>query len=285
MSLTTSRNSLPPSRESCSSDTPDCNMRKRILTVLTIIAASVLLLPAQKQPYMPGERVTYQIRYGLVGSGQALLEMKEAYHKGQPVWHAVISGQTTGLADKLYKVRDIYESYIDPATDLPVFSIRNISEGRYRKYNEVGFDQNARTDSTLVFSDLTGNHVGPKGLLDIVSCFYWFRKYFLATADTLVPGETYKMMTWFADELYPIVLRYKGTEVIKTKGGKLTCHRFHPVTEVGRVFESEEDMVMWFTADENFLPVKIRFDIFVGSFHVDMTSYEGLRVPLKYNDQ
>lgn len=260
-------------------------MRKRILTFLTIIAVFAQLLPAQNQPYMPGERVSYQIRYGIVGSGQALLEMKEAYYKGRPVWHAVISGQTTGLADKLYKVRDIYESYIDPETDLPVFSIRNISEGRYRKYNEVGFDQEARNDSTLIFSDLTGNHAGPKGLLDIVSCFYWFRKYHLATAETLVPGETYKMMTWFADELYPIVLRYKGTEVIRTKGGKLKCHRFHPVTEVGRVFESEEDMVMWFTADENFLPVKIRFDIFVGSFHVDMTSYEGLRTPLKYNDQ
>ncbi|MFZ2286250.1 MAG: DUF3108 domain-containing protein [Bacteroidales bacterium] len=259
-------------------------MRKKIVTVVTIIAASVLLLPAQKQPYMPGERVTFQIRYGLVGSGQVLLEMKEALYKGQLVWHAVISGQTTGFADKLYKVRDIYESYIDPATDLPVFSIRNISEGRYHKYNEVGFDQEARPDSTLVFSDLTGKHTGPKGLLDIVSCFYWFRKYYLSTTDTLVAGETYQMMTWFADELYPIVLRYKGTEVIRTREGKLKCHRFHPVTEVGRVFETEEDMVMWFTTDENFLPVKLRFDIFVGSFHVDMTSYEGLKAPLKYID-
>ena len=52
------------------------------------------------------------------------------------------------------------------------------------------------------------------------------------------------------------------------------------MTEVGRVFESEEDMVMWFTADENFLPVKIRFDIFVGAFIVDMVNYEGLVYPL-----
>lgn len=52
------------------------------------------------------------------------------------------------------------------------------------------------------------------------------------------------------------------------------------MTEVGRVFKTEEDMAMWFTADENFLPVKVRFDIFVGSFHVDMTNYEGLRAPL-----
>lgn len=258
-------------------------MRKTIITVLIIITAALQWLPAQRHPpYLPGEKVSYQIRYGPLSGGQATLELKDGYYQGKPVWHAVVTGQTTGLADALYKVRDVYESYIDPETDLPVFSIRNIQEGRYRKYNEVGFDHESRNDSTLVFSDLTGKHTGPKGLLDIVSCFYWFRKYYLAEADTLVPGQTFEMMTWFADELYPIVLRYRGTETIKTRDGKISCYRFHPVTEVGRVFETEEDMVVWFTADENFLPVKIRFDIFVGSFHVDMTSYEGLSTPLKY---
>lgn len=260
-------------------------MRKTIVTVLIFITAGLRLLEAQHQPYQPGEKISYQIRYGIVGSGQATLEIKEAFYKGKPVWHAAVSGQTTGLADALYKVRDVYESYIDPENDLPVFTIRNIQEGRYRKYNEVEFDHVTRKDSTLIFSDLTGNHRGPKGLLDIVSCFYWFRKYYLAAGKEPVPGETYTMMTWFADELYPIILRYKGKEIIRIRGSRIECYRFHPVTEVGRVFKTEEDMAMWFTADENFLPVKVRFDIFVGSFHVDMTNYEGLRAPLKFMDQ
>jgi len=259
-------------------------MRKTVFTVLIIITVALEWLPAQRQPYMPGERVSYQIRYGIVGSGVVTLGIKEAMYEGKPIWHSVLNGKTTGLADALYKVRDTYESYIDPENDLPVFSIRNIQEGRYYKYNEVAFDQRSRSDSTLIFSDLTGKHTGPKGLLDILSCFYWFRKYYLASADTLVPGETYTMMTWFADELYPIILKYSGKETIKIKSGKLECYRFNPVTEVGRVFKTEEDMVMWFTADENFLPVKVRFDIFVGSFHIDMTNYEGLRTPLKFID-
>ncbi len=259
-------------------------MRKTRIIVLIILSGAMQALVAQKQPYLPGEKVSYQIKYGIVGSGQATLEIKEGFYKGKPVWHAVVAGQTTGFADALYKVRDVYESYIDPETDLPVFTIRNISEGRYRKYNEVGFDHSSRSDSTLLFSDLTGQHTGPRGLLDLVSCFYWFRKYYLAAGKELVPGETYKMMTWFADELYPIILRYKGKETIRIKGSRIECYRFHPVTEVGRVFKTEEDMAMWFTADENFLPVKVRFDIFVGSFHVDMTNYEGLIAPLKFID-
>jgi hypothetical protein len=259
-------------------------MKKLLLTTLVSFIVAAEFAGAQKQPYGPGEKISYQVRYGPVTSGQATLEISEAYYRGEPVWHAVVTGRTTGVADALYRVRDTYESYINPENDLPVFSIRNIQEGRYHRYNEVAFDQISRSDSTLVYSDLTGNHTGPKGLLDILSCFYWFRKYFLADADTLVPGETYKMMTWFADELYPIILRYKGLETVKTKSGKIVCYRFNPVTEVGRVFKTEEDMAMWFSADENFLPVKLRFDIFVGSFYVDMTSYEGLKTPLNFSN-
>jgi len=256
---------------------------KKTFIVAVILFIILADLPAQKQPYMPGEKINYLIRYGMVNGGVATLEIKDSVLKGIPVWHASITGHTTGLADAVYKVRDSYESYIDPTTDLPLFSIRNISEGKYRKYNEVSFDNTIRPDSAVLLSDLTGMHIAPKNILDIISCFYWFRKYHLANSDTLVPGDTFTMTTWFTDELYPVTLKYSGKEVVKIKGGKVLCYRFHPVTEVGRVFKSENDMAMWFTADENFLPVKIRFDIFVGSFYVDMISCEGLKVPLKFN--
>ena len=54
--------------------------------------------------------------------------------------HVVGLGKTVGLADAIYKVRDQYESYINPTNGLPVKSVRNIQEGRYRYYNEVLFD-------------------------------------------------------------------------------------------------------------------------------------------------
>jgi hypothetical protein len=53
------------------------------------------------------------------------------------------------------------------------------------------------------------------------------------------------------------------------------------VTEKGRLFKTEEDVSFWFSADKNFLPVKIRFDIFVGGFNVEIVNYEGLLYPLE----
>jgi hypothetical protein len=89
------------------------------------------------------------------------------------------------------------------------------------------------------------------------------------------------IMTWFTDEYYPIRLRYLGIDEIRTRVGKIKCLKFNPVTEKGRLFKTEDDVSFWFSADKNYLPVKVRFDIFVGSFSAEITHYEGLKYPLE----
>lgn len=231
--------------------------------------------------YKPGEKVSYLIHYGLINGGVATLDVVKDTSTGKELWLAKIVARTTGMADALFRVKDVYESYIDPESQLPVKSIRNISEGRYKKYNVVLFDHHSRQDSAILTSDLTGVHVTQPGIHDILSCFFWFRNMILPDISKVKKGETITVMTWFTDELYPIKMKYYGTEEIKLKAGKVLCHKFNPVTETGRIFNSEEDVSFWFSADKNFLPVKIRFDIFVGAFSVEMISAEGLANPFE----
>ena len=248
------------------------------------IFLSLINLSGISQPtvYKPGERVDYVINYGPITAGRVILELKEATYNGKPAWHSKLEGKTTGMADALFKVRDIYESYMEPETGLPVFTIRDINEGRYKKYNEVIFDHVTRSDSAILTSDLTGVHIAPKGILDVLSCFYHFRNNVMPVREsTIKRGDIITVTTWFTDELFPVRLRYITTEEIKTKAGKIKCHKFNPVTEVGRLFKTEEDISVWFSADKNFLPVKVRFDIFVGAFVVEMTSYKGTVFPLE----
>jgi hypothetical protein len=235
----------------------------------------------QAVSYIVGEKVTYNIHYGVITGGTASLELKSDTLNGKEVWHSKLLAKTTGIADAIFKVLDIYESFIDPVTELPVKSIRNIREGRYRRYNEVLFDHKTRADSAILTSDLTGIHITPQGIHDILSCFYYFRNHILPVDSNLKKGGLITITTWFTDELYPIRLRYIGTDEIKTKAGKIKCYKFNPVTETGRLFKTEEDVSFWFSADKNFLPVKIRFDIFVGAFTVEIMSYEGLAYPLE----
>lgn len=252
----------------------------RFFTILVLFILIPVLSPGQESVYQPGEKVHYSITYGGVQAGVASLELKSEIFNGKEVWHSVFTGKTVGLAEALFKLIDVYESYIEPESELPVFSVRNILEGRYKKYNEVAFDHYSRPDSAVLTSDLTGIHVTQKGIHDIVSCFYYFRNHHLPNYQNLKKGDMITIMTWFTDELYPITLKYIGVDEVKTRLGKIKCLRFNPVTEVGRLFKTQEDMTFWFSADKNFVPVKGRFDIFVGSFSAEIISYEGLKYPL-----
>ena len=97
------------------------------ITLLTIIISS--FVQAQVISYRPGEKVTYTIHYGIITAGNATLELKRDTLNGKEVWHSKLEARTTGIADAIFKVMDIYESYIDPETELPVKSIRNV-QGR-----------------------------------------------------------------------------------------------------------------------------------------------------------
>jgi hypothetical protein len=267
------------------SDVPPGRSMKRIFCIIVIAFIVSTFTKGQAVSYKVGEKITYTIQYGFITAGSGTLELKSDSFNEKEVWHSKLAARTTGMAEALFKVLDIYESFIDPVTELPVKSIRNIHEGRYRKYNVVLFDHKTRADSSILTSDLTGIHIAPSGIHDIISCFYFFRNHILPVDSNLKKGELTTITTWFCDELYPIRLRYIGTEEVKTKIGKIKCYKFNPVTETGRLFKTEEDVSFWFSADKNFLPVKIRFDIFVGAFTCEIVNYKGLVYPLGTNNK
>jgi hypothetical protein len=254
---------------------------KRIYFITVILLIFFSSVQGQVMSYKPGEKVTYTIQYGFITAGIGVLELNHDVVDGKKVWHSKLAARTTGMAEAVFKLVDIYESYMDSVTELPVKSIRNIREGRYRKYNVVLFDHSTRADSSILKSDLTGTHIAPPRIHDILSCFYYFRNHILPDENNLKKGEIITIMTWFCDELYPIRMKYIGTDDVKTRLGKIKCYKFNPVTEAGRLFKTEEDVSFWFSADKNFLPVKIRFDIFVGSFTCEIVNYEGLLYPLE----
>ncbi|TFG44533.1 MAG: DUF3108 domain-containing protein [Bacteroidia bacterium] len=253
----------------------------RFFKALLLILVVPSFLSGQEKAYLPGEKVNYEIHYGVVQGGIVTLELRTDTFKGKEILHSVLLGKTTGIADAIFKVKDIYESYIEPESELPLLSVRNIREGRYTKYNEVLFDHNTRSDSAILTSDLTGVHITEKGIHDILSCFYYLRNHQLTRYADLKKGDMVTIMTWFTDELYTIRLRYLGIDEIKTKVGRMKCLKFNPVTEVGRLFKTQDDVSFWFTADKNFLPVRIRFEIFVGAFVAEIVNYEGLNYPLE----
>jgi hypothetical protein len=228
-----------------------------------------------EKPFKSGEKLTYKVKFGPVVGGNALLVITKVYHNNMLVYHASAEGKTVGIAEKLYNVKDVFESYFELTTLLPHRAIRNIKEGRYRKRDEAIFDHYFHTvycmriDTTIQV---------PQNILDIVSVLYYIRSLDLTT---IKPGDVVNTITFFDEELFPFDIRYKGKEDIKTKFGYIRCLRFDPVVITGRMFESEDDMSIWFSDDMNHLPVKVRFDLRVGSLRLELDEFLNVKYPLE----
>lgn len=255
-------------------------MRNLKCKIVFLFLFSISSLSAQKTPiytddinYIAGEKLKFIMYYGIINGGIADLTLTETTFEGKKIHHAKMDAYTTGLTDKLFKVRDIYESYFNPETGLPRKSVRNIKEGKYKYYNEVLFDQ----IENKVLSQKSGEHDVPPNILDMVSVLYQLRRIDFTKFKS---GDSFDFKTYFGDELFPFEVRYKGTETISTKLGKISCHKFVPIVEPGRIFKEEDDMSIWISNDLNKVPIRIRFEMIVGSFNCDLLEYSNLKYPL-----
>ncbi len=246
-----------------------------LLKFLYVDAQEIFTPPLKPNTaFKAGENLTYQIRYGLIVGGTTTISLSEAVYEEKFVFHALAIGQTSGMADKIYEVKDIYQSWFDKETNLPYKQIRNIKEGSYKWYNEVTYDRENNTVSSMK----SGIHSVPEKILDLASTFYYLRRVDFSTINR---GDVIFVNMFFSDEIFPFRLKYKGKENVKTKFGKIRCFKISPVVEVGRMFKAKDDLTVWFTDDGNCLPVLVKMDIrYVGAVYLELTKYQNLSNPL-----
>lgn len=253
-------------------------LSKPLAMVLLILYASGVWAQNREispdKPFRAGEKLTYIVKFGPIVGGSASLVLKQTTYNNRQVFYAAGEGKTVGLAEKLYSVKDVFESYFDMNSLLPYKAIRDVKEGNYRKHDEAIFNQSANT----VYSTRKDTVFQvPRHTLDMVSLLYYIRSLDL---KNLQPGSVLHTVTFFDEALFPFDIRYVGKEEVKTRHGRIRCYRFDPVVEPGRMFESEDDMTIWISDDRNMVPVKVRFDLLVGSLHVELGEYSNLRYPL-----
>jgi|WetSurSiteA1Bulk_404760.scaffolds.fasta_scaffold00425_6 hypothetical protein len=231
---------------------------------------------SKEKPYLPGEKLSYTVKFGPIIGGTATLTLRQVYYNDKIVYHSRGEGKTVGLAEKLYSVKDIFESYFDTETGMPYKLVRDVQEGSYKKHEEAYFDRDAGTAYSL---RLDTTLQVPADILDMISLLYYVR---ILDMSLVKPGDVMKTVTYFDDELFPFEIRYKGIEEVRTKFGKIKCYRYDPVVEPGRMFESEDDMTIWLSADKNIIPIKVKFDLVVGSLKMELEKYSNLKYPLKF---
>lgn len=245
-------------------------MKGLVFILIALLSANVFAQVIPNEAYKSGETLKYVVSFGFLNAGRATLVVKEKEQNGKKYHYAIATGQSSGVVNSLYKVIDTYESIMDAETGLPIKATRNISEDKYKLIDEVYYDRK----NSSIKSERKGVNVVPENTADILSALYIARR---AKFYDLKKGDVVKINTWFDDGVYPLEIRYYGTETIKTKFGKINCLKFSPVVEPGRIFDSPDDVSIWVSNDKNRIPIRIQFDLIVGSVKCDLTEYTNLK--------
>ncbi|SHE70349.1 Protein of unknown function [Psychroflexus salarius] len=242
--------------------------------------AFILLLHSfasvHSQAYQNGEWLKFKIKYGWFKASEATIEVKKAKIKGQKVLHIDGFGKSTGLLDVFFKVRDHYETYINPDTNLPVRFVRRINEGGYKKNKILNFNHTTNTVEVIDKKHNTKNSFSfIEGTQDMMSVLYFLRN--KVDIKRLKPGQTFTLNLFFDEENYPFKVKFLKKEILETKFGDISTLKFRPYVKADRVFKEQESLSFWVSADENKVPLKIEAKLAVGSLTANLDQFKGLK--------
>jgi Protein of unknown function (DUF3108) len=227
-----------------------------------------------------GEYFEYRVHYGLFNAAEATVEVAPQVQtiNGRPCFHVNVVGKTLGAFGWFAKIRDQWVSWIDTSAIVSQKFYRNIRENDYRKIETVVF--NHATDNATVTDDNgTKQHNVPNNIQDAISGYFFLRTVDFTKLDV---GDVVSVPTFFENAVYPLKVRYRGKEVIKTKYGKLKALKLTPVIPDNQLFKGENSIRIWMSDDTNKVPVRVEVDLWVGSLVMEIRNYRNTRQDFKW---
>ncbi len=221
-----------------------------------------------------GERLVFDISYGFVTAGQAVMVIPGyKYVGGKKSYEINTYAVSTEAFDNIFKVRDKYSTFVDVDGIYPHRFEQHVREGKYSKDYEAFFDQDELTAET---DDGTKYKI-PKYVHDILSAFYYVRTLDLAQYHK---GDKISLQNFYDGKIHPLDVMVLGRQRIEVEAGTFDCIVVEPMVVQGGLFQNEGSIKVWLTNDANKMPVKVSTKVLVGSIDVTLTKYQGLKNPI-----
>jgi hypothetical protein len=214
--------------------------------------------------------------------GEAKFIVKSEKKLDHDALHLQALGYSYPFYDWFFRVRDVYESWVDPVSLKPIYFNRDIYEGGFTKENEYTFDwKNNEVDAR------ERRRGGPNQFErikidactnDVVTAIYVSRNLDFSNAK---PGKTYPVSVVLDREVYHANYTFLEKESKSVKGmGKFKTLKFRVQLISGDVFKEEQYLYVWVTDDANRVPIYVESPIIVGTVRARVVNMRGLRHPL-----
>lgn len=245
-------------------------MQRLMMAAAVLVTTSAFAL-TQPVPFGPGEQATYEVSFLGVPSGIAQITVGlRTDQYGARVLPLVCIGQSTSLAS-VFQIKDRFVSYFDPAEKKSVGVDYFIDENRARRKEQFRFNQ----EPQKVFAHKKKEGQGPydvtydvpDGTMDLAAAAFWLRSH------DIVVGAVHEMPIFTGAKWYPMRATIEAKETITTKLGETSAYRVSISTDFQGNAATKGNILVWYTADEKKLPVRVRADFVVGNATADIVQY------------
>ncbi len=223
--------------------------------------------PLVNKAFAPGERLVYDITYLGVKAGIAVLEVLEKTRvKGREVYRILSTTQSSDFVSLFYPVNDRIESYIDTEGLYSHYIQMKQRQGKRKREKTISFDQ-ARHQAVQFKSDQEKIFEIPAGVQDSLSSLYYFR-----AKNSIEVGRSVFIDVHESEKNWKLEIRGLQKERITTPVGTFDTIKVQAMAQYEGIFLDRGDIFIWFTEDENRVPVMIRSKISIGTITAILSS-------------
>jgi uncharacterized protein DUF3108 len=247
-----------------------------LIALLVLLSTPQIVPGAQAEPassdstlsplvhFGPGEKMVFNITYGIVVAGEATLEIAGVTeYQGHTCYNIESKTMSNRFFSSIYKVRDKIVSYIDADKLYSRYFYKRLREGDYKKNVEISFDHEAQ----LARYSNGKEYPTVAGVQDVLSAFYYVRSL------DLVPGAEYLVPAHSSRKTYDLKVLVHGRERVKVPAGEWDCLVVEPIIEGEGLFKHEGRLTLYLTDDQNKIPVLIKTKVPVGTIDVELKEY------------
>jgi hypothetical protein len=245
-------------------------MKKYLLLPILLITAAV----GQSQ-IKENETLVYAASYNMNGLMTRLAQVTLATQKvntsKKTFLHLKVEAATYSKWDSYFKIRDVYESYVNPATLQPSLYKRSVQEGGYTKTEKYIYQSNTSIKSTSRRrngAEKNNEFSIQPTTTDIVAVLYKIR-----TLDypKYTVGQQRPVTIVFDEKEIAAHIKYIGKQTLNVeKLGKVECYKLAIAAQTAALKGTDKNIV-WITADGNRIPVRFQFSIPVGTGELNLT--------------
>jgi len=252
---------------------------KRIFFIFCLLSFLTSVTTINSQTIKSGEKLIFTGTYNMSGLmtqlAQVTMSTETVSTAKNSYLHLNCELATYSKWDSFFKIRDIYESFVNPANLKPSLYKRSIDEGGYTKKEKYVFKGNTVTSTSKKRKKPETQKTFTIGssTQDVISLFYKVRTMDFSKFKV---GQTVSLMIVFDEKQIPVTLKYMGKETISAGNlGRKECYKMSIGAKTDALKGKDKNLI-WLTADAKKIPALLKFSIPVGTGQLTLTSATGI---------